>query len=72
MTEMVDIIPVSTGLFHRELRPVHPEIIKFMVDQSGHYRFYSKIKVDRSVPKTGIVQILFNILPPFPYTHAQQ
>ena len=38
-TEMVDIIPVRTGLSYRELRPVVTETIEIKVDQSGHYRF---------------------------------
>jgi hypothetical protein len=38
-TEIAIIIPVRTGLSHRELRPVHTETIEIKVDQSGHYRF---------------------------------
>ena len=68
-TEMVIIIPVPTGYCHRELRPVRTESMKITVDQSGHYRFYSRINRNRSVPKTGIVQIL-SPLSPFYYTQA--
>ena len=69
-TEMVIIIPVPTGYCHRELRPVRTESMKITVDQSGHYRFYSRINPNRSVPKTGIVQIL-SPLSPFYYTHKR-
>ena len=57
-------------LLPRELRPVHTEITKFMVEQSGHYRFYSKKKIisvmtgERHSPNT------FPILPPFLHTHT--
>jgi hypothetical protein len=45
---MVIIIPVQTGFHQEELRPVTTEYTENKVEESGHYRFYSKINLDRS------------------------